>query len=120
MCFFVMGRKNGHTKDSSAPLLVLDLADVKSTHVFLGDVSVFPAVGKIKPRLGGSLPSTRKGLSRCSGERYAKAPSSLAVPTYKEIGCPDASPKVRLLTLRVLGPWGGHGSLKAVASLLLV
>ena len=119
MCFFVMGRKNGHTKDSSSPLLVLDLADVKSTHVFLGDVSVFPAVGKVEPRLGGSLPSTRKGLSRCGGERYAKAPSSSAVPTYKEIGCLDASPKVRLLTLRVLGPWGGHGSLKAVASLLL-
>ena len=36
------------------PLLVLDLADVKSTCVFLGDVSVFPAVGKVEPRLVGA------------------------------------------------------------------
>lgn len=45
----------------------------------MGDVSVFPAVGKVEPRLGGSLPSARKGLSRCGGERYAKAPPSSAV-----------------------------------------
>lgn len=79
MCFFVMGRKNGHIKDSSSPLLGLDLADVKSTRVFLGDVRVFPAVGKVEPCLGGSLPSARKGLSRCGGERYARASSSSAV-----------------------------------------
>lgn len=45
----------------------------------MGDVRVFPAVGKVEPCLGGSLPSSRKGLSRCGGERYAKASSSSAV-----------------------------------------